>query len=150
VTLEVLGRRSGRTIRFPLGMVSYDDDWFLASMLGERCNWVRNVRAADGLATLRRRRAVPVQLIEVPVDARAPIIKCYLEQVPGARPHIRVDRHAPVTAFAAVAHRIPVFRIRPRQDDASARRGDGATVRDRRLPSARRPESGPDPCATAV
>ena len=121
VTLEVPGRRSGRTTRFPLGMVSYDGDWFLASMLGERCNWVRNVRAAGGLATLRRRRAVPVRLIEVPIRARAPIIRSYLRQVPGARPHIHVDRHAPVTAFAAVAQQVPVFRVELR--DRAVRRG---------------------------
>jgi hypothetical protein len=80
----------------------------------EGCNWVRNVRAADGRATLRRRRAVPCGLVEVPVDERPPILKRYLEQVPGARPHIPVDRHAPAAAFAAITERYPVFRVEKR------------------------------------
>ncbi len=35
-------------------------------------------------------RAVGCRLVEVPASERAPIIKRYLEQVPGARPHIPV------------------------------------------------------------
>ena len=44
VTLEVPGRRSGRVARFPLGMADLDGQWYLVPMLGEQCNWVRNVR----------------------------------------------------------------------------------------------------------
>jgi hypothetical protein len=83
VTLEVRGRRSGRTVRFPLGMADWQGHWYLVPMLGERCNWVCNVRAADGNVALRRRGAIPCQLVEVPPGARAPIIKRYLEKVPG-------------------------------------------------------------------
>lgn len=113
VTLEVPGRRSGRVARFPLGMADHDGQWYLVPMLGEQCNWVQNVRAAGGRATLRHRRAVACRLVEVPVSDRAPVIKRYLEQVPGARPHIRVDRRAPVTDFEAIAPRYPVFRVAP-------------------------------------
>jgi hypothetical protein len=111
VTLEVTGRCSGRTTRFPLGMARFADHWYLVPMLGEQCNWVQNVRAAGGRATLRHRRAVACRLVEVPVSDRAPIIKRYLEQVPGARPHIPVDRRAPVADFEAIAPRYPVFRV---------------------------------------
>jgi polyisoprenoid-binding protein YceI len=113
VTLEVAGRRSGRVTRFPLGMADWNGQHYLVPFLGERCNWVQNVRAADGVATLRRRRAVRCRLVEVPVSERPPIIKRYLEQVPGARPHIPVDRRAPVAEFEAVAERYPVFRVVP-------------------------------------
>ena len=41
VTLEVPGRRTGRTTRFPLGMADWRGAWYLVSMLGEDCNWVR-------------------------------------------------------------------------------------------------------------
>jgi polyisoprenoid-binding protein YceI len=111
VTLEVPGRRSGKLTRFPLGMADLSDQWYLVSMLGERCNWVQNVRAADGRVIVRHRRAVACRLIEVPVAERAPIIRRYLQKVPGARPHIPVDRHAPVADFEAIAPRYPVFRI---------------------------------------
>src|SRR5215472_12294947 len=39
VTLEVVGRRSGRVAHFPLGMADWNGHWYLVSMLGERCNW---------------------------------------------------------------------------------------------------------------
>jgi hypothetical protein len=113
VTLEVPGRRSGRVTRFPLGMADLNGRCYLVSMLGEPCNWVRNVRAAGGRAVLRRRRALAVQLVEVPVTERGPIIKRYLDTVPGARPHIPVDRHADAAEFAAIAAHYPVFHVLP-------------------------------------
>src|ERR1700746_3861993 len=73
VSLEVPGRRSGRLTRFALGMADLDDRWYLVPMLGEQCNWVQNVRAAGGGATLRHRRAVACRLTELPVNERAPI-----------------------------------------------------------------------------
>jgi F420H(2)-dependent quinone reductase len=113
VTLEVPGRNSGRIVRFPLGMADLDSQWYLVAMLGEHCNWVQNVRAAAGQVTLRRRRAVPCRLAEVPVRERPPILRRYLAQVPGARPHIPVGRHAPLADFAAISARYPVFRVVP-------------------------------------
>lgn len=112
VTLEVVGRKSGRPTRFPLGMADIDGRWFLVSMLGENCNWVRNVRAAEGRAVLRRRGAKSVLLVEVPVDQRVPIIRRHLEKVPGGRPHIDVAADASDEAIAAVAPRHPVFEVR--------------------------------------
>ena len=112
VTLEVRGRRTGRVTRFPLGMADVGGQWYLVSMLGE-CNWVQNVRAAGGRATLRRRRGHLVGLIEIPVNERAPVIRRYVDKVPGGRPHIPVDRHEPVGAFEAIASNYPVFRVVP-------------------------------------
>jgi deazaflavin-dependent oxidoreductase (nitroreductase family) len=114
VQLEVTGRRSGRAISFPLAVADYDGDRYLVAMLGERTNWVRNVRAAEGRAVLRgglRRETVRLQ--EVEVGARAPILRRYLERAPGARPHIPVDRRASLAEFAAIAGQFPVFRITP-------------------------------------
>lgn len=116
VALEVLGLRSGEIRRFPLGMADMGREWYLVSMLGENCNWVRNVRAADGRAVIHRRSRVPCRLIEVPVEERAPIIKRYLTKVPGGRPHIPVDRHAPLAEFRAIAARYPVFHVVPDSD----------------------------------
>lgn len=112
VSLEVVGRRSGAVTRFPIGMSDVDGQWYVVSMLGE-CNWVLNVRAADGRATLRRRRARPVWLVEVPAEQRAPILKRFVEKAPGGRPHLAVDRHEPVAAFEAIAAEHPVFRVLP-------------------------------------
>lgn len=134
MVLEVAGRRSGRVVRFPLGMADLDGQWYLVSMLGEQSNWVQNVRAARGRATLRHRRRIACQLVKVPVSERAPIIKRYLEQVPGARPHIPVDRHALVAEFEALSTRYPVFRVvRRLRDVVTPGLGpDGAPFRDLR------------------
>lgn len=110
-TLEVRGRRTGRTISFPVVIANYDGEYYLVSMLGDDTNWVRNVRAADGRAVLLRRRRRAVRLVEVSPGLRAPILRRYLELAPGARPHIPVDRHAPLASFEQVAARYPVFRI---------------------------------------
>jgi hypothetical protein len=113
VTLEVPGHRSGRPRSFPLGMADWLGDWYLVPMLGEQSNWVRNVRAAHGRVVLRRGRRRQCQLTEIPVTERAPILKRYLQTVPGARPHIRVSPHAPLADFTAIAARYPVFRVDP-------------------------------------
>jgi len=111
VTLEVAGRRSGQVRRFPLGMADVDGRWFLVSMLGEDCHWVRNVRAADGHVVLRRLDGRRCHLVEVPVTARGPILRRYVAKVPGGRPHVPVARGESVAAFDAVADRYPVFEV---------------------------------------
>lgn len=113
VTLEVTGRRSGRVISFPLAMVVQDGERYLVSMLGANSAWVRNIRAANGLATLRHGRTEQVRLEDVPVEKRARILKAYLHIARGARPHIPVDKDAPLAEFEKIAPQIPVFRILP-------------------------------------
>ena len=81
-------------------------------MLGPKTNWVRNVKAAGGHAILRRRGREAVMLEEIPVELRAPVLRRYLAVAPGARPHMPVDRRAPLSEFEALADRYPVFRIR--------------------------------------
>jgi deazaflavin-dependent oxidoreductase (nitroreductase family) len=115
VTLEVPGRTSGRTVSFPLVAVDQNGEIYLVAMLGRRTNWVRNVAANGGRAVLRRRRIapMPVKLREVAPADRAPILKRFLALAPGGRPHIPVDRHAPLAEFARIAPQIPVFRVVP-------------------------------------
>ena len=115
VTLEVVGRRSGRLISFPLAMVMLDGQRYLVSMLGNKAAWVQNVRAADGHATLRHGRTEHVQLEEVAVEKRGPILKAYLRLAPGARPHIPVDKDASLEEFEAITAQFPVFRLVTRQ-----------------------------------
>lgn len=109
--LRVRGRRSGHVVSFPVVIAELDGERYLVSMLGEQTNWVRNVRAAGGRAVLRHGRTEEVRLEEVAVDERPPILRRYLALAPGARPHIDVDRHAPLEEFERVAGDVPVFRI---------------------------------------
>ncbi len=111
VTLEVTGRKSGRTVSLPVVVVVVDGQRYLVSMLGENVHWVQNVRAASGRAVLRSGGREEVHLEEVPPDARAPILKAYLQRAPGARPHLPVSKDAPMTDFAKVAAAFPVFRV---------------------------------------
>ena len=82
VVLEVPGRPTGRPTRFQLGMADLAGQWYLVSMLGE-CNWVKNVRAAGYRVVLRRRRAHDCRLVELPAEQRAPVLRRYLQKVPG-------------------------------------------------------------------
>jgi hypothetical protein len=111
VTLQVVGRRTGRVIAFPLVMAVVDDTRFLVSMLGTEVAWVRNLRAAHGYALLRHGRIERVRLDEVPVEQRGPVLKAYLQRAPGARPHLPVDKDAPLAEFAAIAAHVPVFSV---------------------------------------
>jgi len=113
VTMEVRGRRTGRRISLPLVVADLEGERYLVAMLGRDANWVRNVRAAGGRAVLRHGRREAVRLEEVEVGARAPVLRRYLALAPGARPHLPVDRRAPLEEFARIADRVPVFRIRP-------------------------------------
>jgi deazaflavin-dependent oxidoreductase (nitroreductase family) len=110
-TLEVVGRRTGDVISFPVVIADHAGRRYLVAMLGDESNWPRNVRAAGGRAVLRHGRREDVRLEEVPVEERPPILQRYVAVAPGGRPHIAVDRDAPLEAFARVAPQIPVFRI---------------------------------------
>jgi hypothetical protein len=122
--LEVKGRRSGKAVSFPVVIADYDGERYLVSMLGPHTNWVRNLQAADGLAVLKHGRRELVRLVEIDPESRPPILRRYLAVAPGARPHIPVDRHAPLEAFEEIATRYPVYRVEsagkpPREQSAA-------------------------------
>ena len=117
VTLEVRGRRSGRVISLPLVMAVVAGERYLVSMLGEKVDWVRNVRAAGGDVILRHCRREAVHLEEVAADRRAPVLRAYLTRAPSARPHVPIHKDAPLSEFDQVAPQFPVFLIVPRNVD---------------------------------
>jgi len=111
VTLEVRGRRTGRTLSLPLVMAVVEGERYLVSMLGPDVDWVRNAKAAGGHVTIRHGRREKVYLEEVPIEQRAPILRAYLKRAPGARPHVAVHKDAPLSEFERVAAEYPVFRV---------------------------------------
>lgn len=113
VTLEVIGRKSGQIISLPVVVALVDGQRYLVSMLGDEAQWVLNVRAANGKAYIRSGRRIEVTMEEVPVEQRPPILKAYLQCAPGARPHIPVNKNAPLAEFEKVAASFPAFRIVP-------------------------------------
>ena len=97
-----------------------------------------NVRAARGQVILRHGRAVQCQLAELPVSERPPILKCYLQQVPGARPHMPAKRNADVGDFTAIAARYPVFLVEAAGPSRRRARAAGALGLDGPVPRRRR------------
>ena len=115
VVLETRGRRSGRTRSAVLITANYEGQRYLVSLVGRNCDWVRNARASHGEAVIRHGKRIHVTLEEVPVEARAPVLKAYLKWSLGARAIIEVSHNAAVEEFAIVAPKYPVFRIAGRR-----------------------------------
>ena len=112
-TIEVRGRVSGKLRSNPIAIATVDGQRYLVSMLGPQSEWVRNVVAADGMAVLRHGRRESVRLVEVPAEERAPVLREYVRIASSGRTHFPVEPGAPLSDFAAIAGRYPVFRIDP-------------------------------------
>jgi hypothetical protein len=110
--IEVRGRKTGRTISFPVAVVAYEGDRYLVAMLGNETNWVRNLRANNRAVLLHGTRE-NVSLVEDFSDNRAAILRRYLELAGGARPFFPIDRRAPLSDFEGIIQDYPVFRVAP-------------------------------------
>lgn len=77
VALTVRGRRTGRLRRVPVVRVHHEGHDHLVALAGQS-QWVRNVRAAEGEAIIRRGLSHRVHLHELPSGDRAPVIAAYL------------------------------------------------------------------------
>jgi hypothetical protein len=111
IRLDTVNPKSGTVLSLPLVTAKVDGRRYIVSMLGQGARWVRNVLAADGHVVIRAGSSQDVVLTLVDVNLRAPIIKNYLQRAPGGRPHIPVDKDAPLADFEAVAAAFPVFEI---------------------------------------
>lgn len=117
ITLEVLGRKSRVPRKVTVSTVKNNGSRYLVSVRGES-HWVRNVRAANGRATLLSGSREPVRLVEIPVHERAPILLNYVRkgafgqssaqmaQVFGLEPDPTLDQ------VKSLASQHPVFRIK--------------------------------------
>jgi len=97
-------------ISFPVVVADYQGERYLVAMLGQKTNWVRNLRA-DGRAVLRHGRREEVSLVEDRSGNRAAILRRYLDLAPGARPFFPIDRHASLGEFARIVDQYPVFHV---------------------------------------
>jgi hypothetical protein len=88
-------------------VATIDGERFLVAAFADAA-WVANVRAAGGGTLTRGRRSEAVHLTEVPIAERGPILRAFLEQVPGG-----VRFFGPQTPDQIVggAERYPVFRV---------------------------------------
>lgn len=111
LTLQTNDRSSGRVNSTILVVATHEGQRYLVSMLGEGSEWVKNVRAAGGAASIKRGRLQPVQLTEIPPRERASILKAWAQVATSGRRHLPVSHDAPISAFEAIAGDYPVFRI---------------------------------------
>ena len=112
-----IARQSGRLRRTSLVVAEHGTSRYLVSLAGES-EWVKNVRANNSRASLRRLRSRPVRLVELPVAERPPVLKAYLSKRAyskspefEAREFFGVSPNASLDDLAEIAGRYPVFRI---------------------------------------
>ena len=93
--LTVRGRKSGRLIETPIAIFVQEGKRYLVATYGE-VNWVRNLRASGGEATITRsRRTEKIHAIALSPEAAAPILREALRFGPPGIPpvFIRVYRY---------------------------------------------------------
>ncbi len=115
VSLQTKARQSGALTERSLVPCDFEGRQYLVSMLGDGSEWVQDVRETGGAALVKRGRARPVQLTEIPPQERAPILKAWCQIATSGRRHLPVPYSAPLSEFAAIANQYPVFRIDPPQ-----------------------------------
>ncbi len=125
--LTVPGRRTGRPVNVPLVVFPHGENRYLVASYGV-VNWVRNLRAADGRAELRRgsttekitaSNCLPSKLGRSCVSAcrparpafRASIVRIFRRFF--VLPYLDVDMNSPDDDFVRSARNHPVFRVQP-------------------------------------
>jgi deazaflavin-dependent oxidoreductase (nitroreductase family) len=123
--LTVRGRKSGKPITTPVAIFAQDGNRYLIAAYG-MVNWVRNLRAAEGEATLTRGgRAETIHAIELPLKEAAVIFRDSLRSgppgipVPIIRvyrrffvlPYLNVTANSSLDEFEREASTHPVFLV---------------------------------------
>jgi deazaflavin-dependent oxidoreductase (nitroreductase family) len=75
-TLEVIGRRTGRSRRTPVKVLVLDGRRYVVSLYGES-DWARNLRRTPQARLFFGRRAEDVTAVELPPAERPPVIAAY-------------------------------------------------------------------------
>jgi deazaflavin-dependent oxidoreductase (nitroreductase family) len=109
--IEVRGRKSGQLRTAVINVLNHDGDRYLVAPRGNT-EWVRNVRAANGDATLLRKEREKVHLEEVAVDQRAAIIKAYVgENAAATKQYFGVEPGDTIEKYQQIASDHPVFKV---------------------------------------
>lgn len=114
--LTVPGRTSGLPRTTPVAPVVVDGSRYLLQAY-PHSDWVKNARAAGHGVLSRGRRAQRVDLVELPEEERAPVLREFPRQNPrGVGAFVRNGLVASGSPehFAAAAPHCPVFRAVPR------------------------------------
>ena len=103
--LSIIGRKSGKMYTIPVILVEEDQLRWLVSPYGE-VNWVRNARSAGQVVLSRGWRSEKVNVVELSLAERAPILKKYTQIEPFTRSYFNAQPDSPVEAFAAESRAI--------------------------------------------
>jgi deazaflavin-dependent oxidoreductase (nitroreductase family) len=113
--LTIAGRTSGTPRTTPVAVVVFDDQRYLVAGF-DGSDWVKNARAA-GRGELRRgRTAERVELAEVPIDMRAPILQLFAKKIRGGQSFLTVAADASYDAFVAAGPQHPIFKLITRDE----------------------------------
>jgi len=108
--LTIPGRISGLPRRTPIAIVALRGAQYIVAGFPSS-DWVKNARAA-GHGTLSRGSAsTQVELAEIPVEDRLPILREFLRTIRGGRSFLTVGARASDAELAAAAPGHPVFRL---------------------------------------
>jgi len=123
--LTVRGRKTGRPVHVPLVVFPVAGNDYLVASYGV-VNWVRNLRAADGRAELRRGHATEnITAVELPAEQAGPVLRFSLHTGPPGiprlsvrifrryfvLPYLDVDMDSSDDDFVRSARMHPVFRV---------------------------------------
>lgn len=110
--LSVPGRKSGKMRTTPVSPLTVDGQRYIVDGL-ESSDWIKNARAAGWGILARGRKEERVNLIELPVEERASILREFPQKVPhGVQFFNQVyGVSGDPEEFAALAPHCPVFRV---------------------------------------
>ena len=138
--LTVRGRKSGKPIVTPIAIFVHDQKRYLIATYGT-VNWVRNLRAAGGEATLtRRRHSEKIHAIELSKDTAALVFRAALRSGPPGIPAVifRVYRALLVLPYLGVTENSsleeferevlthPVFLVQSASEQAGGQAGEAS------------------------
>jgi deazaflavin-dependent oxidoreductase (nitroreductase family) len=121
VLLTVKGRKTGQPRTTAVNVFERDDLRYVVGTFGET-DWVRNLRAAREATLTQRGRRVIVDVVELPIEKAAPVLRDalgpFLRTRFGAQALRRfydLSPDAPLAAYVAEARRHPIFELRPQR-----------------------------------
>jgi deazaflavin-dependent oxidoreductase (nitroreductase family) len=111
--LAVRGRTTGEIRTVPVNLLHHDGGRYLVAPRGET-QWVRNLRAAGGSASLRvGRKEEAISTAEIADEDKVPVLRAYLDRWGWEVGQFfeGVDKNASDAQLAAIAPDFPVFRL---------------------------------------
>jgi deazaflavin-dependent oxidoreductase (nitroreductase family) len=110
--LSVPGRKSGKLRTTPVSPLTVDGERYIIAGL-EEADWVKNARVAGWGILARGREQERVNLVELPAQERAPVLREFPREVPHGVQFFRQLYGISGTPeeFEALASRCPVFRV---------------------------------------